>query len=165
MDKINLIKEVLFIYGGTTITSLIFNKLYYNDRIQKAFDGSKRKLKFRDLSASSKEDLKRIKDFCDVEKIISTFFSIIPFYQVYNSITNITLEQEMFDDFFDDAIKDINKKELEARKNYLMEMKKMKELPLDLRDRVNEEDYLPNQEEFLKALVYKEIKGRNNIEE
>ena len=49
-EALELIKNLAIIYGSTTVSSLVFNKFYFRDRNKMAFDKSKRKLKYRDLS-------------------------------------------------------------------------------------------------------------------
>lgn len=160
MDNFTLLKELLTIYGGTTVFSLIFNRIYFKNRIQKAYDQSKRKIKYKELSMECSEDLSVLKSLCKSEKALCTFCSVIPIFQVLYTMRNIYLKPEDFNEFFDEMIEEINIKELNKRREYLEEMKQEKVLPLDIKEKINEEEYLPNEEDFLKVLIYR--KDNNN---
>lgn len=161
MDNLYLLKELLALYGATTIPSLIFNRIYYKNRIQKAYDQSKRKITYKELSMECNEDLSALKSLCKSEKALSTFCSIIPVFQIFYTIRNIYINTDDFNDFFDEKMEEINNKELNMRLKYLETIIKEKDLPQDVKENMNKDEYLPDEEEYLKVLVYKKFKDTN----
>lgn len=156
-----LLRELLVIYGATTLSSMICNGIYYNKRIKKSFEDSKRKLKYKELCSASNEELKNVKRFCDYEKRMAMLFSSIPFYQLVFTINNILLDQKAFDEFFDKRIDCVNTIELLARKKFLREIKKSNDIPKDIEEKLKDKEYLPNEDEFLEVIVYRGIKKLN----
>ncbi len=171
MSNINdvtlILKELLIIYGSTTVSSLLFNKLYYIDRIQKSFKNSQRKLKYKDLSLKCEMDLQNVKDYCYAEKIISRIASCIPLFQILFTVSNIRRDKELYNEFFDERMEKINIDEAYERKRFLIEIKEAKIIPPDIRTRLEDEQYMPSENEYnrVKRLnrTRKVLKNQNNI--
>ena len=154
-DFYEILKRFLIFYGSTAVSSLLVNKIYYINRIKRSFEKSKRNLKYRDLTLINDRDLKRIKRFCEVEKIGSIFMSIIPFVNIRFTALNTLRNKQEYDDFFNKKIDEINKQELKMRKEFLESMKTEKVIPEDIKKKMEDENYLPNEEEYLKKMKLK----------
>ena len=132
-DFYEILKRFLIFYGSTAVSSLLVNKIYYINRIKRSFEKSKRNLKYRDLTLINDRDLKRIKRFCEVEKIGSIFMSIIPFVNIRFTALNT----------------------LRNKQEFLESMKTEKVIPEDIKKKMEDENYLPNEEEYLKTMKLK----------
>lgn len=150
-DIITFIKELAIIYGSTTISSLVFNKFYYTNRINKAYIESERKLVYKDLSSISNKELEKVKDFCKIEKIVTFLMSVTPVANIPYTINNIKRNQSDYNEFFNLRIDEINKRELEVRKKFLEEMKTTRIIPEDIKEKLQDNDYLPSEEDYLRT--------------
>lgn len=148
---VDVLKELAIIYGSTTISSLVFNKIYYNNKIQDAFDKSKRKLKYTDLSIISDRDLENVKKFCSTEKLVNNIIACLPLLQVILTVHNIRTDHSSYEEFFDKKIEEINIKELETRKKFLEEIKESREAPDDIKIKLEDEDYLPSEADYMRT--------------
>ena len=154
-----VLREIGIIYSSTTISSLFFNQIYYNIRINKAFKKSKRVLKYKNLSIISEQSIENIKDYCKIEKITSNLMSIVPLAQVIWTIDNINRNPKIYKDFFEEKMEDVNKKELLVRREFLEELKTIK-VPEDIRIKMLDENYLPTEEDYMRS---KGVKRRLKI--
>lgn len=151
-DFSEILKSIGIIYGSTTISSLLFNYIYYDRRIKKAFKNSKRKLKYKDLNLINKRDLKRLKNFCRFEKFCSIVFSSLPIVQFKFTKLNILRDPSKYEKFFDKQIEKINEEEIRTRREFLEEMYNEKEIPEDVMYKINNiTDYLPSEDDYLKT--------------
>ena len=148
MDKLNIIKEMLIIYGSTTIASLDFNKLYYIDEYKKAYENSKRKIVYRDLTMINKRDIDRLKEEIKTKKKISIFLSILPIFQVFYTVSAIYTDKRIYSGYFDERMEQINENEKTARTRFLKEIKQSKIIPEDIKEKLKDKDYLPGEAEF-----------------
>lgn len=147
---IAFLQAVGITYGATTIASLIANQIYYNGRINKAYKDSKRSLKYKELSLKGQREIDRIKEFCRMEKLLSIIVSMIPLYQIEWTILNIQRNSKQYDEFFLEKIDNVNKVETSVRKELLEDLRS-REVPEDIRIKMQDENYLPTEEDFLRA--------------
>lgn len=141
------------LYGTTTITSLTCNKKYYINKINNSYKNCKKRLVYRDLSMSNGAKLKGLYNFCKLEKLTSILKSFAPFYQIYFTIKNIDISEEAISYFFNEKIDEINKKEINLRKEHLQEMKEATVIPEEIKEKMNNEEYLPNESDYFEIKV------------
>lgn len=151
-DFNEIVKRLLIFYGSTTVSSLLFNKIYYTDRIKKTFKKSKRKLIYKDLTLNNDRDLKRIREFCKIEKIVSILISICPILNIRFTAENIMRDKDKYDEFFNKQIDLINQNELKQRREFLEEIQYEREIPEDIMYKINnDKDYLPSEDDYLRT--------------
>ena len=149
----NLVVSMLFIYGSTTIASLTSNRLYYIPKYKKAFEESKRKLKYKELSTGPRIAMNREEESVKTNLLVSRFMSIVPIYQIIHTVNNINKPLEEYIHDFDEDIRIINEEEIVARHGFLEEIKKSKCLPEDIEEKLKDEEYLPSETEYRKVLM------------
>ena len=148
-----IIKQLIAIYGSTTVTSLLFNKHYFRKRNKIAFDKSKRNLKYRDLSLESTLMLDNVRSVYKLADKVSIFLSAVPVIQVFYTISNIMATDDKFSNYFDDKIAEINQAEISIRKDYLEQIRRSRIIPENIKSKLEDEDYLPNEEEYDEVMV------------
>lgn len=161
MEIYNILAELVIIYSSSTLSSLVFNTFYFNDRIQSSFNKSERKLRYRDLSLKNEVELNKVKELIKELKISSVIFSIIPIYQIIFTVNNIIRDKRLYDMFFEERIEEINKEELLARKHFLEEMKKAKVVPPEIREKLADEDYMPSERDYCAVKILNPKNNRN----
>ena len=57
-----------------------------------------------------------------------------------------------FSTYFDDKIDEINKKETSIRKSYLKQIQEAKVIPESIKSKLEDEEYLPNEEDFREVM-------------
>lgn len=149
----DFLRELLIIYGSTTISSIIFNSYYFNKKNKIAFDQSKRKLKYKDLSLKSNIALENLKESYKIANKLCLILSTIPIYQLFHTARNITSSQEEYNIIYDEEIDIINKEELLERKKFLKQLKKLNVIPDDIKEKLEDENYLPSESELKKVLI------------
>lgn len=142
-----VLRELIIIYGATTISSLVCNQLYFKRKNKEAFTQSKRKLKYRNLCTKCSLALNDLEKEYKMDNLVSDFLSVVPVLQVINTVANIIEPQEDLNKSFDEGIEYINKEELIARREFLTSIKKAKFIPIDIKLKLEDEDYLPSEEE------------------
>ena len=150
----NLLKELIFIYGSTTVLSQAFNYFYHTRRANKAFKESKRKLVYRDLSAASYSDLEDLADSVKLSNKTTVLLSSIPILQILLTITNINSDPNYLRRYYNSKIEEINTQEIEIRKDLLRKLKKIKNLPHPIEERLKDKEYLPSEEDYRTVLDY-----------
>lgn len=160
----NFLRELIIIYGSTSLSSLLFNIVYYNNRIENAFKDSKRKLVYKDLSLANSVDLANLRKFCNFQKKVSMIMSIIPVVNVPYTISSIITNKRLYNNFFDKKIEEINKNELILRKRFLEEIKNSKRIPISIKEKIEDKEYLPNEEEYflVRSLNRKKLNNKAN---
>ena len=151
-EALELIKNLAIIYGSTTVSSLVFNKFYFRDRNKMAFDKSKRKLKYRDLSLDTCYMLDNVRAVYKLADKVSIFLSTVPVINVIYTVDNIMASDKKFSTYFDDKIDEINKKETSIRKSYLKQIQEAKVIPESIKSKLEDEEYLPNEEDFREVM-------------
>lgn len=155
----DILKEVIIIYGSTVVSSIVFNTIYYSKRVEEAYNNSKRKLVYKDLSLSNSADLANLKRICKYEKKGAILASFIPVINVPYTISSIITRKDFYNEFFDKKIEEINKNELILRKRFLEEMKQSENVPFHIQRKFDDEEYLPNEEDYylVRALNRKKL--------
>ena len=142
-----VLRELIIIYGATTISSLVCNQIYFKRKNKEAFTQSKRKLKYRNLCTKCSLALDDLEKEYKMDNLVSDFLSVVPVLQVINTVANIIEPQEDLNKSFDEGIEYINKEELIARREFLTSIKEAKFIPIDIKLKLEDEDYLPSEEE------------------
>lgn len=142
------LRNLAIIYGSTTIASLLFNKIYFYDVYKEAYEKSKRKLVYRDLSVANGVDLARLHKYMTTKKNQSFIYASIPIFQVLYTISIICTDKNVYKRYFEKETDRINKNELYTRKLFLNEIKKANTIPIEIQSKLEDEKYLPNEEEY-----------------
>ena len=152
MCNFNLLRELIIIYGSASLSSLLFNELYFIRKTKKAYFQTRRKLKYRDLSVKSSRALYR-HDFLFKETLkISRITSLIPILQIIYTSKNILDPQEVYNARFEGNINLINDEEIKIRKEFLKKIKESNVIPMEIEEKMKEEGYLPSEEDYRKVL-------------
>ena len=154
MGNFDLLRELIIIYGSTTVISLIFNHFYHTRRAKKAFKESKRNLVYKDLSSETSTCLSELKESMKLSNKISMILSTIPLLQIVYTITNITRDPDFLKYYYNSHIEEINKLELETRKDMLAKIKKIKNVPNTIEERLKDKEYLPSEEDYREVLDF-----------
>ena len=152
MGDINLLKELIIIYGCTTISSLIFNELYFVRKTKKAYKKTRRKLKYKDLSSNCSNALNRHDILFKQTLKISRFTSFLPILQIKYTCKNILDDQKVYDARFEKDIDYINDEEIRIRREFLEKIKNSNIIPDDIQAKMKTEDYLPSELDYRKVL-------------
>lgn len=158
----DIIRELIIIYGATTISSLVCNQLYFKRKNKEALTQSKRKLKYRNLCTKCTLALDDLEKEYRMDNYVSDFLSIVPVLQVINTVANIIEPQEDLNKSFDEGIEYINKEELIARREFLESIKKAKFIPMDIKIKLKDEDYLPSEEEHRYVMLLNSVAKKVN---
>lgn len=154
--------DLIWIYITTASVSSLFNSLNYLKIHVKAKSKSKRNLKYRKhLSPSTKESLKDInRDYVDtlLDGIRS---SLIPVYNLWYTVENITNDDELTRDFeeeYEMLVEEANEREEIARTVYLNELRKYKDdllyIDEEVKKNLEDDNYRPDIKVFKKTLKY-----------
>lgn len=154
MNNIDLIRELIIIYGSTTVSSLLFNKIYFRDKNKIAYNNSKRNLKYRDLCLKNCVALTNLKEIYKLANKLSYILSVIPIWQIFYTIDNIKDNGEHCKEFFDEKIEEINKQELIIRKQFLEQIKDIKKIPEEIKIKLADSEYLPSEDDYRKVVNY-----------
>ena len=154
MSNLNLIKELVVIYGSTTVLSVAFNYFYHTRRSIKAFKESERNLLYKNLSTKTYLNLSELKKSMKLSNKIAMLFSTIPVLQVFYTINNITADPNYLNHYYNDKIEEINEQEVAVRKDLLRKIKKIKDVPNTIEKRLTDKEYLPSEEEYREVLNY-----------
>ena len=157
-----VLRELIIIYGATTISSLVCNQLYFKRKNKEALTQSKRKLKYRNLCTKCTLALDALEKEYKMDNYVSDFLSIIPVLQVINTVANIIEPQEDLNKSFDEGIEYINKEELIARREFLESIKKAEFIPMDIKIKLKDEDYLPSEEEHRYVMLLNSVAKKVN---
>ena len=150
----NLLKELIFIYGSTTVLSETFNYFYHTRRANKAIKESERNLVYKDLSTSSYLDLSNLRSEVKLSNKIATVLSAIPVLQVLYTINNITADPKYLPRFYNSKIEEINAHEIRTRMAFLKKIKKTNNLPSYIEEKLKDKEYLPSEEDYRSVLDY-----------
>jgi hypothetical protein len=156
-DLLVILTQIGILYGSTTVASLIANHICYNNNIKRAYKKSERTLKFKELTAMNEVEVKKIKEFCKIECMLSYFISTIPLLQLMWTVNNLTRDPIVYENFLKEKMAEVNSKELEARKRFLEELKNRK-VPEDIKIKMQDEDYLPTEDDYLRSKKQKRKK-------
>ena len=154
MNNINLFRELIIVYGSTTVVSLIFNYFYYTRRANKALKEGERNLVFKDLSTTSSMSLSGLRDAVKSSNKLNTLYSLLPVAQVFHTINNINEDPDKLKNLYNECIEEINKQELLERKCFLRKIKKLNDVPTSIKEKLKDDKYLPSETEYIEALDY-----------
>ena len=158
----DIIRELIIIYGATTISSLVCNQLYFKRKNKEALTQSKRKLRYRNLCTKCTLALDTLEKEYKMYNYVSDFLSIVPVLQVINTVANIIEPQEDLNKSFDEGIEYINKEELIARREFLESIKKAEFIPMEIKTKLKDEDYLPSEEEHRYVMLLNYVAKKVN---
>lgn len=150
----NLLKELIFIYGSTTVLSESFNYFYHTRRVNKAITEGERNLVYKDLSTSSYLDLSDLKKTIKLSNKIAAVLSAIPFVQIIYTINNIKADPNYLNRYYNSKIEEINAHEIRTRMVFLKKIKKANNLPSYIEEKLKDKEYLPSEEDYRTVLDY-----------
>ena len=150
----NLLKELVFIYGSTTVLSQAFNYFYHIRRANKAIKDSERNLVYKDLSTPSYIDLSDLRNTVKLSNKIAVVLSAVPVVQVFYTINNINADPNFLYRFYNSKIEEINVLETAVRKDMLRKMKKIGNFPHPIEEKLKDSKYLPSEEDYRDVLNY-----------
>lgn len=154
MNNIDLLKELGIIYGSTTVISLAFNYFYHTRRAKKALKEGERNLVYRDLSTENNLNLSELRNSMKLSNKIAMLLSTVPVLQVFYTIKNINADPNYLNHYYNNYIEKINEQEILIRKGYLRKIKKLKNVPNTIEERLKDKEYLPSESEYREVLDY-----------
>ena len=154
MNSIDLLRELGIIYGSTTVISLAFNYFYHTRRAKKALKEGERNLVYKDLSTSAYLNLSDLRESMKLSNKIAMVLSTVPVLQVFYTINNITKDPNYLKRYYNDYIEQINEQELLIRTGYLRKIRKIKNVPCTIEEKLKDEKYLPSETDFQEVLDY-----------
>ena len=158
---VNIFKIPIIVYGSFTTASLVYNRIFYSNKLEYAYERTYRKLKYRDLTTTNNLALMYIREDLETKKKMGLALSTMPIIQVVHTINILNRDQEFYDNMFLKSIDQINKEELESRKRFLEGIKRAKNVPEEIAKKMEKEDYLPSEKEYRLVLKANESKNKN----
>lgn len=152
MDNLYLLRELVAVYGSTTVVSLIFNYFYHVRRANKAFKESKRELVYKHLSTESYLSLSSVRTSKKLSNIIAMVLATVPVVQVFYTISNINADPNYLRRYYESKIEEINNLEVDIRKELLKRIKNAKSIPEPIEEKLKNEEYLPTEEDYRDVL-------------
>lgn len=145
--------------GVTIFSSMLYNTVLNIGLYKSAKKQAIEKLEYDELSRPAKKELRKMKRVCFQSIVLDLGTSLIPLYNVYQSIslcTNYDEIKEVMDNSYDKIVENANEKEDLTRSVYLKTLRDYKDylenLEPDIKKGLEDDNYRPSKKTFNKAL-------------